>query len=161
MRTSPQWKSAEICEKTGFKPVFQWIAHNFYIQNFECNDRGVGRASFLSRFSAGEKQWLCSQSKLSGVQFGLKSYAWFQTRTSSIRNHKYDFRPKLHDMKFNSPLYYIYFEITQQEKVKINSFVYKGAGLLENVKFLQQSLQNFPSKMFPVFFLMQSDWPRQ
>ena len=29
-----------------------------------------------------------------GVQFGLKSYAWFQ-------NHKYDFRPKLHYTKFN------------------------------------------------------------
>ena len=35
--------------------------------------------------------------ELSGVQFGLKSYAWF----SSIWNHKYDFRPKLHDTKFN------------------------------------------------------------
>ena len=29
-----------------------------------------------------------------GVQFGLKSYAWFQ-------NHKYDFRPKVHYTKFN------------------------------------------------------------
>ena len=32
--------------------------------------------------------------ELNGVQFGLKSYAWFQ-------NHKYDFRPKLYDTKFN------------------------------------------------------------
>ena len=32
--------------------------------------------------------------ELSGVQFGLKSYAWFW-------NHRYDFRPKLHDTKFN------------------------------------------------------------
>ena len=34
--------------------------------------------------------------ELSEVQFGLKSYAWFQNRTSG-----YDFRPKLHDPKFN------------------------------------------------------------
>ena len=32
--------------------------------------------------------------ELSGVQFGLKSYAWFQ-------NHKYNFGPKLHNTKFN------------------------------------------------------------
>ena len=36
----------------------------------------------------------------SGVQFGLKSYVWFES-ASSIWNHKYDFRPKLHDTKFN------------------------------------------------------------
>ena len=34
--------------------------------------------------------------ELSGVQFGLKSYAGFQNRTSA----QY-FRPKLHDTKFN------------------------------------------------------------
>ena len=34
--------------------------------------------------------------ELSGVQFGLKSYEWFQ-----IWNHKYDFSPKLQDPKFN------------------------------------------------------------
>ena len=39
--------------------------------------------------------------ELSGVQFGLKSYACFQNRTRAIWNHKYDFRPKLHDTKFN------------------------------------------------------------
>ena len=33
---------------------------------------------------------------MDGVQFGVKSYALFQ-----ILNHKYDFRPKLHDTKFN------------------------------------------------------------
>ena len=36
--------------------------------------------------------------EMSGVQFGLKSYAWFP---SSIWNHKYDCRPKLHYTKFN------------------------------------------------------------
>ena len=39
--------------------------------------------------------------EVSGLQFGLKSYAWFQNRASSIWNHKYDFTPKLHDTKFN------------------------------------------------------------
>ena len=43
--------------------------------------------------------------ELSGVQFGQKSYAWFQIEqarsTSLIWIHKYDFRPKLHDLKFN------------------------------------------------------------
>ena len=37
--------------------------------------------------------------ELSGVQFGLKSYASFQS--CSIWNHTNDFRPKLPDMKFN------------------------------------------------------------
>ena len=43
--------------------------------------------------------------ELSGVQFGLKSYVWFQNQrarsVSSIWNHKYDFTPKLHDTKLN------------------------------------------------------------
>ena len=45
--------------------------------------------------------------ELSGVHFSLKSYAWFQKksepalRARSVWNHKYDFRPKLHDTKFN------------------------------------------------------------
>ena len=40
--------------------------------------------------------------ELSGVQFGLKSYVWFQNlRARSIWNYKYDFRPKLLDTKFN------------------------------------------------------------
>ena len=43
--------------------------------------------------------------ELSGMQFGLKSYAWFKIErarsVSSIWNLKYDFRPKLHDTKFN------------------------------------------------------------
>ena len=94
--------------------------------------------------------------ELSGVQFGLKSYAWFQNWTSgqckfNLKSQVW-FQTKIARHEVQLPLYYIYFEITQQEKVKINSFVYKGAGLLENVEFLQQSLQNFPSKMFPVFF---------
>ena len=44
--------------------------------------------------------------ELGGVQFGLKSYAWFQNRTSAqrkfdLKSQVSDFRPKLHDPKFN------------------------------------------------------------
>ena len=41
--------------------------------------------------------------ELRGVQFGLKSYAWFQNWTSSIWSHKDDFRPKLHDNEVHLP----------------------------------------------------------
>ena len=51
----------------------------------------------------------------SGVQFGLKSYVWFQ-RASSIWNHKYDFT-EIAGPEVQSPLLstknYIYFEIGQ------------------------------------------------
>ena len=50
-------------------------------------------------------KWLIMVIALSGVQFGLKSYVWFQNRTSaqlsSIWNHKYDFRPKLLSTQFS------------------------------------------------------------
>ena len=42
--------------------------------------------------------------ELSEVQFGLKSYACFQNRTSVQREYNLkscDFRPKLHNTKFN------------------------------------------------------------
>jgi len=43
--------------------------------------------------------------ELSGVQFGKKSYVWFQKRRSAQRefdwNHMYDFRPKLQAPKFH------------------------------------------------------------
>ena len=39
---------------------------------------------------------LITVTEINGVQFGVKSYALFQ-----ILNHKYDFRPKLHDTNFN------------------------------------------------------------
>ena len=48
--------------------------------------------------------------ELSGVQFGLKSYAWFQNETSAQRDFdlKSQARPEV-----QLPLYYIHFEITQ------------------------------------------------
>ena len=55
--------------------------------------------------------------ELSGVQFGLKSYAWFQKQMSTQHEvdlkSQDDFRPKLHDMRFKLPLYCIHFEIAQ------------------------------------------------
>ena len=50
-------------------------------------------------------RWASWIDEPSGVEFGLKSFAWFQIErarsVSSIWNHKYDFRPKLHDTRFN------------------------------------------------------------
>ena len=45
--------------------------------------------------------WFIMVNEPSEVQFGLKSYAWFWIRASLIWNHKYDFRTKLYDVKFN------------------------------------------------------------
>ena len=46
--------------------------------------------------------------ELSGVHFGPKSYAGFQNQTGAqdefTWNHKYDFRPKLHDTKLKDHL---------------------------------------------------------
>ena len=46
--------------------------------------------------------------ELSGVQFGLKSYVWFQSRMSvqrkSYLKSKYDFRPTLHSTQFSYQL---------------------------------------------------------
>ena len=55
--------------------------------------------------------------ELSGVQFGLKSYAWFQNRTSA--QPEFDLKSQvwsetkiaLHSVQL--PLYYIHFEIAQ------------------------------------------------
>ena len=55
--------------------------------------------------------------ELSGVQFGLKSYVWFQNQTSA--QHKFNlksqvwFQTKIARHKVQLPLYYIHFEITQ------------------------------------------------
>ena len=57
--------------------------------------------------------------ELSGVQFGLKSYAWFQNRTSMQR--EFDLKPqvwfqtKIARYEDQLPLYYIHFEIAQTQ----------------------------------------------
>ena len=55
--------------------------------------------------------------ELSGVQFGLKSFAWFQNRTSVQREFDLKsqvwFQTKIAPHEVQLPLYYIYFEIAQ------------------------------------------------
>jgi len=55
--------------------------------------------------------------ELSGVQFGLKSYAWFQNRTSMQRefdlNSQVWFQTKIARPEVQLPLYYINFENAQ------------------------------------------------
>ena len=81
--------------------------------------------------------------ELSGVQFGLKSYMHdFKIErarsTSLIWNHKYDFRPKLYDPKFN---YHF-----------IRSIL-KSYSLIAWIQELQ--LQNLPNDDFLSFTLLQ------
>ena len=63
--------------------------------------------------------------ELSGVQFGLKSYAWFQNRTSAQRELDLKsqewFQTKIARQEVQLSLYYIHFEITQiQDLVNSN-----------------------------------------
>ena len=55
--------------------------------------------------------------ELSGVQFGLNSYAWFQNWTSARREFDLKsqvwFQTKITQHEVQLPLYYIYFEIAQ------------------------------------------------
>ena len=63
--------------------------------------------------------------ELSGVQLGLKSYVWFQNRTSTQRDFDLKsqvwFQTKITRHKVQLPLYYIHFEIAQvQDLVSSN-----------------------------------------
>ena len=55
--------------------------------------------------------------ELSGVQFGLKLYVWFQNRTSAQREFDLKsqvwFQTKIARHEVQLPLYYIHFEIAQ------------------------------------------------
>ena len=55
------------------------------------------------------------------VQFGLKSYAWFQREL--IWNHKNDFRPKLHDAKFD--YYFITPILKSHSFLSMSIFIYQ------------------------------------
>ena len=59
--------------------------------------------------------------ELSGVQFGLKSYAWFQNRTSTLRQFDLKsqvwFQTKIARYEVQLPLYYIHFEIAQMQNL--------------------------------------------
>ena len=63
--------------------------------------------------------------ELIGVQCGMKSYDWFQNQFSLVWNHKYDFRPKLHDMKFN--YHFIAAILKSQNSVSTNTLLVKWA----------------------------------
>ena len=94
--------------------------------------------------------------ELSGVQFGLKSYVWFQNRTSVQREFDLKsqvwFQTKIARHKVQLPLYYIHFEIAQIQDLvssnillmqywaglKFNSSIFWG----EKQKFWKQRLQN-------------------
>ena len=102
--------------------------------------------------------------ELSGVQFVLKSYAWFQTQTSM--QHEFDlksqvwFQTKITWHEVQWPLYYIYFEITQiQDLVSSNILLLQHwAGLK-----LNSSMQNLPCNtlclLFPSIWLVTLNKP--
>ena len=72
--------------------------------------------------------------ELSGVQFGLKSYAWFQNRTSAQREFDLKsqvwFQTKTAQHEVQLPLYYIHFEIA--EFSQHYHFIDRVAGLLKS-----------------------------
>ena len=80
--------------------------------------------------------------ELSGVQFGLKSYAWFQDWTSAQREFDLKsqvwFQTKIARHEVQLPLYYIHFEIVQiQDLVSSNILLMQyWAGLKLNHPFL-------------------------
>ena len=69
--------------------------------------------------------------ELSGVQFGLKSYAWFQNRTSAQREFDLKsqvwFQTKIARHEVQLPLYYTHFEIIQSF-VNINIYLISTSG---------------------------------
>ena len=96
--------------------------------------------------------------ELSGVQFGLKSYAWFQNWTSAQREFDLKsqvwFQTKIARHKVQLPLYYIHFEIAQIQDLVSSNILLKQywAGLKSNStiflgekeQFWKQKLQNLP-----------------
>ena len=57
--------------------------------------------NFRTHYKYSSHVWFIMVIELNGVQFGVKLIRVMSTGLSSIWNHKYDFRPKLHDTKFN------------------------------------------------------------
>jgi len=62
--------------------------------------------------------------KLSGVQFGLKSYVWFQNQTRAVRSFdlksQIRFQTKIARPEVQLPLYYIHIEIAQFNSLNTN-----------------------------------------
>ena len=80
--------------------------------------------------------------ELSGVQFGLKLYVWFQNRTSAQREFDLKsqvwFQTKIARLEVQLPLYYIHFEIAQiQDLISSNILLMQyWAGLKLNSSIL-------------------------
>ena len=115
--------------------------------------------------------------ELSGVQFGLKSFAWFQNWTSAQREFDLKsqvwFQTKIARHEVQLPLYYIQFGIVQiQDLVSSNILLMQyWAGLKLNSSIFgvwKQKLQNLPHDTLFLFFscnfidyfkkALKSDW---
>ena len=85
----------------------------------------------------------------SGVQFGLKSYAWFQNQTSAQREFDLKslvwFQTKIVRPEVQLLLYYIHFEIIQ-------------FNILTTRTTRQQKLPNLPNNGLLYFIFLQCDW---
>ena len=110
--------------------------------------------------------------ELSGVQFGLKSYVWFQNRTNA--QHEFDlksqvwFQTKIARHKVQLPLYYIHFEIAQIQdlvssnillmqywaSLKLNSSILGGG----KTRVLETKVAKFATWYSLSFIFLQLDW---
>ena len=116
-------------------------------------------ASFMVDFWAFRLNMFIMVIELSGVQFGPKSYAWFQNRTNARR--KFDLKSQVwfqtniarHEVQL--PLYYIHFEIAPIQDLASSNIllIQYWAGLKLNlcpffggkkVRVKKQKLQNLP-----------------
>ena len=89
--------------------------------------------------------------ELSGAQFGLKLRDWTSVRASSIWNHKYNFRQKLNDTRFN---YHFFTSIWNRPNTGLGQFKYFIDAVLSRfeIEFIyfwggknnKQKLQNSP-----------------
>ena len=105
--------------------------------------------------------------ELSGVQFGLKSYRWFQNQTSlqcefDLKSQVW-FQTKIAQHKVQLPLYYIHFEITQiQDLVSSNILLMQyWAGLKLNSSIFwgkNMSLENKSCHMILFVFHFPAIW---
>ena len=109
--------------------------------------------------------------ELSGVQFGLKSYAWFQNWTSAHREFDLKslvwFQTKIARHEVQLPLYYIHFEIAQIQDLvssnislmqywaglKLNSSIFGG----EKVRVLETKVAKFATWYSLSFIFLQFD----
>jgi len=97
----------------------------------------VQRCPTIWGFSYIHLHWLIMAIELCGVQFGLKSYAWFQNQMSMQREFDLKsqvwFRTKIARPEVQLSLYYIHFEITQ-----FNSLNTKTTRTTKVAKFAKQ-----------------------